>query len=285
VDPAGDATHLLQKNAQGDADAWSRRLTLLGEELRPVATAILCSGAAVFVLTGCVSSGYKAAAKDTPPAIILNLAGETPAATALLHSVIVYRGPGSWKKEAYWDEYIVTFTNRTAASLTLEAAVLFGLDPGAQGTGSDPWKLDNLSRRKVKQYKNDGRGILLGAGLGALWVSSGVVGTFTLVGGGSAAVAIASSAVFVGLPILGLGTIVRSFSAKGDIAEEFQRRRLNLPATLAANGTISGSLFFPVSPGPRRLVLRYRVGDAIEGVTVDLAPLAGLHLPDQPKKP
>jgi hypothetical protein len=283
VDPAGDATHLLQKNAQGDADAWSRRLPLLCEELRPLATTILCSGAAVFVLTGCVSSGYKAAAKDTPPAIILNLAGESPAASALLHSVIVYRGPGSWKKEAYWDEYIITFTNRTAASLTLEAAVLFDLDNSAQGPGSDPWNLENLSRKKLKQYKNEDRIFLLGAGFGTLWLGSGFVGVGALFSGSALGVA-AAGAVVIGLPVLGLGTIVRSFSAKGDIAEEFQRRRLSLPATLAANRTISGSLFFPVSPGPKRLVLRYRIGDAIEGVTVDLAPLAGLHLPPEPAK-
>ena len=82
---------------------------------------------AVVTSTGCVSAKYQRAADDTPPPTVLNLAA-TPAVSAgaptapsgldaRLNTVIVFRGPGSWKRDAYWDEYVLTLANRGAAPL------------------------------------------------------------------------------------------------------------------------------------------------------------------------
>lgn len=235
-------------------------------------------------LTGCVSAKYKPAPKDTPPAVKLNLEGVSPEIGVLLHSVVVFKGPGSWKQEAYWDEYIVTLVNLTDQPLSLKAAELLDLDSIAQASGGDPWDLERLSRQKLKQYDHVGRKVALGAGLGALWFGSAVVFTGTAIGGGSATVVLAGAAVTVALPVLGIGTFIRTVSARDDISAEFQRRRLSLPVELAPRESKSGSLFFPVTPGPRHLVLYYRAGEVLQAAGLPLTPLAGLHLPADPAK-
>src|SRR5512141_1447697 len=75
-------------------------------------------------LSGCTSPKYKAAAKGTPPPVLLNLPSTEPPLEALVHTVIVYRGPGSWKRDAYWDEYVVTIANRGTALVKIDTAWL-----------------------------------------------------------------------------------------------------------------------------------------------------------------
>jgi hypothetical protein len=234
---------------------------------------------AVLLVTGCVSNRYKAAPKDTPQAPELRLEGLAPELSVGLRSVVVFRGPGSWKREAYWDEYRVTLVNRTDQPLQIDHAALVDGADILQPAGDEPWAIERRSREKLKEYQNAGKIILLGAGWGAAWFGSGVIAAGTAVGGGSATVVLASTAVFVGLPVLGVGTLVRSTLAKADIEREFERRRLHLPLTLGPHESKSGSLFFAVTPGPRRLLLTFPGGDQLNAFSLPLAPLAGLHLP------
>lgn len=57
-------------------------------------------------LSGCVSNKYQAASAlgAQPQRMDFDLGG-TPMKTRL-DAVIIYQGPGSWKKSAYWDEFI-----------------------------------------------------------------------------------------------------------------------------------------------------------------------------------
>jgi len=91
-------------------------------------------------LAGCVTRGYKLAPKDAPAATALNLPAAQPSVDATLQTVIVYKGPGSWKREAYWDEYVLTIANRGAVPLTITSAALHPTEgePVAPTLGS--WK-------------------------------------------------------------------------------------------------------------------------------------------------
>src|ERR1700694_1237980 len=74
---------------------------------RIIALAIL----AVIVLlasTGCVWSRYKEARKSTPLPQLLNVAFAPAPLEAALSTLITYNGPGSWKRHAFWAEYVVT---------------------------------------------------------------------------------------------------------------------------------------------------------------------------------
>ncbi len=243
---------------------------------RFVPAAALLLGAAL-LLSGCVSTKYKMAPKDTPPPVVLNLTTVQPPISVILHTVIVYKGPGSWKKEAFWDEYVVSLTNQGPTPLTFESATLVDALGFGQLCGSNPWELEKLSRENLKKFEHYGRKILLGAGLTAGWVASGGL-AFAALWAGDAALATAASTVFFVMPVWALGSGVRYLIARSSITDEFNRRRIALPLALKPGETKQGSLFFPVSPGPQRLLVRCQANGVTQLVTLDLTPLAGLHL-------
>lgn len=70
--------------------------------------------------------------------------------------------------------------------------------------------------------------------------------------------------------------------AKGQ--KEFDRRRLKMPLTVAPGQKAERSLSFPMAPGPQRLILNGRAGDAPLEMVLELKPLAGLHLKPAEKK-
>lgn len=238
---------------------------------------------AAVALSGCVSARYKPADKKTPPPVVLNLTAAQPAVEATVNTVIVYRGPGSWKRDAYWDEYVLTFVNRGSIPLVVESAGLTDLRGDTTAPGDKPWLLEKESRSRTKELNRGAKTALvqLGGGLAVMSIG-GVLFSASIgatAGAASFAVGLAGAAI---LPFYVGGAIYRNVSRRHEIEAEFARRRLLLPATLAPGQTVSGSLFFRISPGPQRLVLRGRSGAEPVEVTVDLAPLKGLHLKEPP---
>jgi hypothetical protein len=74
-----------------------------------------------------------------------------------------------------------------------------------------------------------------------------------------------------------LGALLNNLHHRELIEHEFTRRLLVLPRPLAAGETVTASCFFRVSPGPRHLIVHYRVGDAAAELTLPLKGLSGLH--------
>jgi hypothetical protein len=93
-------------------------------------------GAMVFA--GCVSPRYKLVRKDSPPVVPLNVVAAQPPVRFAVNAVITYKGPGSWKREALWDEYVVTFDNQGAEQLTIAAAILVDFAGASLEPGVDP---------------------------------------------------------------------------------------------------------------------------------------------------
>lgn len=67
------------------------------------------------------------------------------------------------------------------------------------------------------------------------------------------------------IPVFGLmeisGVALVNHDNKVKVQNEFQRRRLALPYELPAGESASGSLFFPMTPGPQRLIMRGHDGE------------------------
>ncbi len=251
---------------------------------RPALLALLFVAAAL-TLTGCVSNQYKLARKPpagTPLPPALEITAASPQVSATLHTVVVFHGPGSWKKNAYWDEYVITVANSAATPITLDRAALFSLTEHESRPGQNPWDLEQVSRHRLKVAKRTGRNIALGLGVTGAWVGSLalVASNITIWGGVSNTTAVAAgSAGMVGIPLVLLGSGVRNLVARRAITTEFNRRSLALPLTLAPGETRTGSLFFPVTPGPTRLFLQLKETDGTgRNLALDLTPLAGLHL-------
>jgi hypothetical protein len=244
---------------------------------RPLVAAILLLGASVF-LSSCVSTKYKMAPENAPPPRLLNLAAAQPPLEVALNLVIIYRGPGSWKRTAFWDEYVVTISNQGDLPLTIASAALTDLAGTSHAPGADPWALEKASKTLEQKYRDAGVAFLRNAGAGIV-VVGGFGGVAVAASGGiMAAGSAALAATGVAVPIYFLSIVAINSDNKAGIVSEFNRRRLAPPLTLAPGETRIGSLFFPMTPSPRALTLRWLSGPSGDGLTLPLDFLQGLHL-------
>lgn len=261
--------------------------------------------AVVPVLSGCVSSKYKLAKSDTPPAVALNLAAAPvrpsspsgsdvagaalskvavqPSLEAMVNTVIVYQGPGSWKRAAYWDEYVVTLANRSPMPFTIESATLTDFQSLGVTPGDNPWDLEKQSHRyEARVLSSVGDVLKVG---GATVLTSTAAGGVAVLGALSASSQLGVAMVVGGTVMFAAATVVvpvwsvvANVNGRHDVEAEYRRRRLSLPLFLVPGQVAQGSFFFRISPGPQRLVLRGRAGDQPCEATIDLTPLSGLHL-------
>ncbi|HUL54336.1 MAG TPA: hypothetical protein VLT83_13100 [Opitutaceae bacterium] len=231
----------------------------------------------MLVLSGCVSTKYKMARQDTPPPVPLDLVAAQPPVEAVLNTVIIFQGPGSWKRAAFWDEYVVTLHNQGDQTLGVTSAALTDFAGVSRAPGIDPWALEKQSKTLEQKYRDAGVAfvrtagpgvVILGAGVGAV----GTVGIFSASASGIAA------GTLIALPVYYVAVWAINSNNKGAVAAEFNRRRLALPLTLAPGETRTGSLFFPMIPNPRSLSLRGSSGSADAEVVIPLESLNGLHV-------
>jgi hypothetical protein len=243
----------------------------------------------VSLLTSCVSAKYKMASEDTPPPVPLNLETEAHSVNALINTGIIFGGPGSWKREAYWDEYLLSITNHSDHPVTLTSSMIIDFQGNQVMSGNDPWELQEQSKEWIKGYDTGTTGVVLKVGAASVLtgaVASAIVGA-SLAGTmaaptGAALVAGGAAVTIVALPIIGLGAVLANVSQKHKIQDEFNRRRLVLPITIQHSQMIQGSLFFRITPGPKRLTLLFSGHETAFDVSVDLAPLSDLHIDRNP---
>jgi hypothetical protein len=241
-------------------------------------------------LTSCVSAKYKMAGEDTPPPVPLNLSAEAYFVNAQIDSVIIYGGPGSWKREAYWDEYLLTITNHDEHPVDLISATIIDFQGNPVTPGDKPWELQEQSKEWIKNYDSGTTGLVLKVGA-ATMITGAAVGGIILatttpyaILAGAAAPAAAGAVVVAAYaaPVI-IGTIIVNANRKHKIEDEFSRRRLVLPATIQPGQMIQGSLFFRISPGPQRLMLLFTGVDREFDTTIALAPLSDLHIDTTPE--
>ena len=240
----------------------------------------------VIVLTGsgCAFSKYKMAKKDAPPPVEMNLKLDQPPVDFLLHSVIIYKGPGSWKREAYWDEYIVSIANRGSLPLFIESATLVDFQDKYNSAGCNPWELEKQSKAWWKGIRANGisSGIAIGAGMtasGLAFVSGLSGGVWT--GYSISGIGVAGAAGLVALPVVGVSYIVGNLRGHKKIEKEFDRRRMVLPAVIQTGKIVKGSLFFPITAGPKCLIINYKMGEEEYDMTFALSPLKTLHFKEK----
>lgn len=267
--------------------------------------------ATALLLSGCVTRGYQLAEKNTPPAIALQLtstspttspaanptpASETglsappaavpaPSPAITLQSVIVYEGPGSWKRQAYWDEYVVAITNSGETPLVVASSTLQAGNNPPLPPGDNPWHLEARSKKMMVDRALGRTGSYVAAGAGAAaagaWAASlGAPATWAGSAASATALGAAGAVAVVALPVVATKIVVDR-KARHVVEAEFTRRRLALPLTIAPGATAHGSLFFCVTPSPQQLAFHCTVGDHELDPVIDLSPLAELHVRKQ----
>ncbi len=238
---------------------------------------------AALCLTGCLSPRYQRASKKTPPPVVLDAKFPPAKLEATLDTVIISGGPGSWKKKAYWDEYVVVLHNAGDRPIEIATPQLMDFTGASKSPGEDPWKLEKESKSLAKRYEEAGMTVVRVAGPRVLAsTAEPAVAGATL---GTAGAATVATGTAVALPVYGATVLGLNLHNRKKIAAEFKRRRLNVPTTLAPGETKAGSLFFPMVPNPQSLTLPWC--DASEGcesggreAVLSLEMLHGLHTKD-----
>lgn len=244
------------------------------------------TGLAVLMLlsfAGCISADkYRIARADTPRAGLLNIAFPPSPLQSTLTTLIVCDGPGSWKREALWDEYVVTLHNPGTEPVTITAAELTDFADNARPCGDDPWKLEEQSHALGKEYERTEAAFIKSATPAVLTVggiAAGSAAAAALLSTGAVTITVLQGPLaLVTVPGYVIGRTVANHEDKSDIQAEFNFRRLVLPSTLVPGQTRTGCLFFPMVPSPRSLVLHWSTGPTSGESVLPLDFLHGLHL-------
>jgi hypothetical protein len=255
------------------------------ESQLPRLTALVLLAAIVLLAcTGCVSSRYKKAPQETPPARMLNAAFVPGPLEASLSSLITYNGPGSWKRNAFWDEYVVTLRNPGPEPLLVSESGLVDFTGAVRVAGNEPWALEKSSKKLERQYKEAGIAFVRYTTPGVLIIGAGAA-ALSSAGIFSAAATTAATATVVVLPVYYITVLAINQHNRIGMETEFNRRRLVFPLTLAPGEIRSGSLFFPMVPNPRSLRLSWSAGDATGASELPLEFLRGVHAAPTTEKP
>ena len=209
-----------------------------------------------------------------------------------LHAVVLRNGPGSWARNADWDEYYLQVTNLSASPLQLTGAAVFDSTGTRLDALDDRKALVRASKASAKRYRQQGVRVTTGAGSAGLIVAgAGVavagVGTAVgaaygslLAGGGTAAGATAAAgAMMLAGPAIAIAGIVRAVH-NGQVNDELGRRAPDWPLTLAPGETRALDFFVPLAPSPTRVELDVARGSTEGKLDLDVhQALDGLHLP------
>jgi len=236
---------------------------------------------ALFVLTGCVSHKYQAASAlgAQPQRMDADLGGAP--VKVRLDAIIIYQGPGSWKKTAYWDECLVTFINGPDEAITLVGASLVDYAGTIVPAGTDPWQLEKASLAQRDRYLRTGVSFALNT-LGYAAFTYGTVGAGVMAGAAMTStwegMAVGATVGLVAVPVTAIVVFVNNQKHKHQIENEFSRRRAALPLALAPGETRDGSLFFPMTVSPQSLRLEWVKGGDRGTCVLPLPMLSSLHM-------
>ena len=231
---------------------------------------------------GCVATKYQLARKGTPPVEVLNV--DFPRAATLqatLVALISHGGPGSWKREALWDEYVVALRNNCEQPISLESVTLADSAGMPVAAGVDPWVLEKQSKRLEKRYRATGEAFVRAAGPGVLIVGAGAAAaaastSWAYVAPGVAGATLAT--VFV-LPVYYGSVLAIDQHNKHRVTAEFTQRRLPLPLILAPGETRTASVFYPMVRSPTALGLHWSSESGSREAVLPLDFLRALHVP------
>jgi len=249
-----------------------------------------CALACMVMLSGC--GGTKVLKESQPIQTTQPLAtASDQQVTAILDWVIVRDGPGTWAKNADWDEYLLRVSNRSDQPIQVTRVIVVdSLDTRIE---SQPKRkqLVKGSKQTARRYKDSGIKVKAGRGAGTMLLAGAAV---TVIGVGAASVAAvgataagSAGAAAGGLlllgPALAIGGIVRGIRNSA-VSKQIEQRQTVLPLELSAGEELPLNVFFPLAPSPGMVELSYTDVTGEHSLTIDTnTALNGLHI-DAPKK-
>jgi len=245
--------------------------------------------AVLSLLTGCAGTQVL---QEPQPVELKQALAETVEArvTATLDWVIVRDGPGTWARNADWDEYLLRVRNHSDRTLSIvEITVIDSLQTRV-GLRSGRKQLVKGSRATARRYRDSGLQVKAGRGAATMIVAGtaatavGVASAYAaaygaILSGSSVGTAgtVASGLIVLG-PVLAVGGIIRGANNIA-VNNEIEKRQTILPLDVPPGQELSLDVFFPLAPSPVMIELVY-ADDAgrRHTVTIDTrAVLDGLH--------
>lgn len=247
-----------------------------------------CALVCMFVLSGC--GGTKVLKEAQPIQTTQPLATVSDQqVTAILDWVIVRDGPGTWAKNADWDEYLLRIRNLSDQPIqVIRVIVVDSLDTRIE---SQPKRkqLVKGSKQTARRYKDSGIKVKAGRGAGTMLVAGAAV---TVIGVGAASVVAVSGATVAGSagaaaggllllgPALVVGGIVRGVRNSA-VNKQIEQRQTLLPLELSAGEELPLNVFFPLAPSPGMVEISYTDVTGEHSLTIDTSTsLNGLHIGD-----
>jgi hypothetical protein len=246
-------------------------------------------GAVLLLLLVSVSGcgGSKVLKEPEPLVVTQSLAAASDERLSVtLDWVIVRDGPGTWAKNADWDEYLLHVNNLSDGSLEItDITVLDSLGTRID-TGNSRRKLVKGAKKTKRRYKDEGLKVKAGAGAGtmmvagaAAWAGAGAVAlSGGVLGAASAGATVAATGLILAAPVLAVGGVLRGVN-NSKVNNEVESRQTILPLALHENEEKPLDVFFPLTPSPRQIELTYVDSRGEHTLIVDtLTSLEGLHL-------
>ena len=246
----------------------------------------------VLLLAGC--AGTKVLDEPTlPPDRNPLAAARDRATTATLDWVIVRDGPGTWAKNADWDQYLLRLENRSTTDLRItevyvEDSMGTKVFPGRDRKGliaGSKQAADRYQDADIKVKAGTGTAVMAATVMGTTLVGGSVVGvglaytSFASLLGISTSFGAAVTAAGAGLVLVGPAMVIRNRRNQRKVDARIQDIRSRLPFPVEAGMVKQAALFFPISPSPRHVVISYSQGESSQTLRLETREaLAGLHL-------
>ena len=246
----------------------------------------------VLLLAGC--AGTKVLDEPTLPPDRNPLAvARDRATTATLDWVIVRDGPGTWAKNADWDQYLLRLENRSTTDLRItevyvEDSMGTKVFPGRDRKGliaGSKQAADRYQDVDIKVKAGSGTAVMVATVMGTTLVGGSVVGlglaysTFASLFGISTSFGAAVTTAGAGLVLIGPAMVIRNRRNQRKVDARIQDIRSRLPFPVEAGMVKQAALFFPISPSPRHVVISYSRGESIQTLRLETREsLVGLHL-------
>jgi hypothetical protein len=215
--------------------------------------------------------------------------------TATIDWVIVRDGPGTWAKNADWDEYLLRVNNESDQPIQVtRVTVVDSLDTQIESQAGRKQLVKN-SKKTARRYKKSGVKVKAGRGAGTMIVAGAAVtavgvGAATAVAygnimGAAAGTSASAGAAVGGLlllgPALAVGGVVRGVN-NSKVNKRIEERQTVLPLEVPANVEQDLDVFFPLAPSPKLVELVYSDATGEHILLIDTnAALEGLHI-EQP---
>ena len=246
----------------------------------------------VLLLAGC--AGTKVLDEPTlPPDRNPLVVARDRATTATLDWVIVRDGPGTWAKNADWDQYLLRLENRSTTDLRItevyvEDSMGTKVFPGRDRKGliaGSKQAADRYQDVDIKVKAGSGTAVMVATVMGTTLVGGSVVGlglaysTFASLFGISTSFGAAVTTAGAGLVLVGPAMVIRNRRNQRKVDARIQDIRSRLPFPVEAGMVKRAALFFPISPSPRHVVISYSRGESIQTLRLETREsLVGLHL-------